>query len=249
MGLRDLVRPYLPKWVRSLRHIVYVVRNATYNIDGMMTTHLASFGEDPRFQEAYRLGKATGSWGLSEPRWRVYQACWAGRHGMQLEGDFVECGVNRGGTSRAVIHYTDFQNDADRKFYLLDTFAGFPDDQRSKAAKANRDEYQECFEEVRREFADFPNVILVRGKVPDTLQQVPSQRIAYLHIDMNVAEPEVAAIEFFWDRLVPGAIVLLDDYGFGYDYSPQKEAMDAFGERRGVEVLLLPTGQGLLVKP
>lgn len=39
------------------------------------------------------------------------------------EGDFVECGVNRGGLSRAVMHYVDFER-LDKQFWLLDTFEG-----------------------------------------------------------------------------------------------------------------------------
>ncbi|MDC0108602.1 hypothetical protein OAI35_02750 [Paracoccaceae bacterium] len=57
----------------------------------------------------------------------------------------------------------------------------------------------------------------------------------------------MAAISYFWDKLVVGAPVLLDDYAYkGYEY--QKQAMDAFASDYGVSILSLPTGQGLLVK-
>jgi hypothetical protein len=68
---------------------------------------------------------------------------------------------------------------------------------------------------------------------------------------MNCAFPELQALEFFWDRLVVGAIVILDDYGFSANqtgYINQKLAIDAFAIRKGVSVLCLPTGQGLIVK-
>lgn len=53
---------------------------------------------------------------------------------------------------------------------------------------------------------------------PETLDQIQSTSISYLHLDMNCAPPEIAAIEFLWSRwLVPGAIILLDDYAYhGY---------------------------------
>ena len=93
-----------------------------------------------------------------------------------------------------------------------------------------------------------PTAALVRGKVPDTLGTVVIPRVCYLSIDMNVVEPEIAAIEYFWDKLSPGAPVIMDDYGWS-SYRLQKEALDRFAARNGVTILNLPTGQGLLLKP
>jgi hypothetical protein len=67
-------------------------------------------------------------------------------------------------------------------------------------------------------------------------------------MDMNVAEAEIAAAEFIWPKMVPGAFMLLDDYGW-QSHVNQKHAFDGFAARHGVEILSLPTGQGLLMKP
>lgn len=50
----------------------------TYNQDGLATAHNCDFLNDPRFQEANRLGEQTGSRGDPRPRiqWRVYVLCW-----------------------------------------------------------------------------------------------------------------------------------------------------------------------------
>jgi hypothetical protein len=72
--------------------------------------------------------------------------------------------------------------------------------------------------------------------------------VAYLHIDMNCAEPEVAALTHFWDKLAAGAPVLLDDYAY-LGYEPQRLAMDEFARAHGITVGSLPTGQGLIFKP
>jgi hypothetical protein len=84
--------------------------------------------------------------------------------------------------------------------------------------------------------------------VPDTLTSVDIPKVAYLSLDMNIVEPEIAAIEFFWDRMSPGAVVLLDDYGW-IGMMPQKEAMDEFAASKGVTIMNSPTGQGILLKP
>ena len=72
-------------------------------------------------------------------------------------------------------------------------------------------------------------------------------QVAFLHIDMNCAYPERAALEYFWDRLSPGAVVLFDDYAYFGNDSLTRE-IDSAAEALGTEVLSLPTGQGLIVK-
>jgi hypothetical protein len=57
----------------------------------------------------------------------------------------------------------------------------------------------------KKAFAPFPRAILVRGRIPETLQSVTIDRVAYLSSDMNIALSERAAIEFFWPKLSPGA--------------------------------------------
>lgn len=135
---------------------------------------------------------------------------------------------------------------------LFDTFEGIPVSQASREGKIaeskNARIYKACYEEAKRTFASFPNVHVVRGIVPDSLHTVAIDQVAYLSIDMNLAYPEIAALEFFWDRLVPGAIVVLDDYGFA-GHRQQHDAINAFAAARNVPVYASPTGQGVIIRP
>ena len=121
------------------------------------------------------------------------------------------------------------------------------------ALRRNREELASGFyvsgpERALANFAQWRNARVVVGPIPDTLVQVTAARVAYLHIDMNHAPPEIAAIEHFWPRLVPGGIVLLDDYAY-LGFEAQKQEMDDFAQRVGVAICSLPTGQGLLLRP
>ena len=109
--------------------------------------------------------------------------------------------------------------------------------------------YRGTFESVTKTFKDFDNVIIVKGKVPDTLSQVSSKKIAFLSIDMNLVYPEIKAGEYFWDKLVPGAMIVLDDYAFSASYDEQRIAWDSFAKEKGVQILTMATGQGLIIKP
>jgi precorrin-6B methylase 2 len=100
---------------------------------------------------------------------------------------------------------------------------------------------------VRANYAEWPNAQIVQGAVPDVLEQLKVERVAFLHLDMNGAKPERAALEYFWEKLPPGGMVLLDDYA-AYGYDALAKAIDDAAGARGAEVLSLPTGQGLILK-
>jgi hypothetical protein len=221
----------------------------TYNEDGLATIHNCDFVHDARFLESYRHGEETGSWQGAQIHWRAYVICWAADRASRLEGDFVECGVNRGGYSRTVMQFVDFQK-LNKTFFLLDTFHGLEERYISKSERARGISprgYEECYAEVLKTFQGFRTVI-IRGAVPETLPQVRTEKVCYLSIDMNCAAPELAAAEYFWPKLVPGAAIILDDYGWT-GHNEQKAAFDAFAHQRRVMVLPLPTGQGLIFKP
>lgn len=228
-----------------------------YSQDGLFTTHSDHFRTDPEFRAAYSRG-VHASWGV-DPRfeWRVHVALWAARTALRVPGDFVECGVNAGFISSAIMKKLRW-NTVGRRFYLIDTFAGPVLEQFSrqevehgrvavvrKALQAGA--YVTDLDRIRANFAEWENAILVQGPVPDVLSQTGVQRVAFVHIDMNCALPERAAFDFFWERLSPGGVILFDDYVY-YGHDEQRKTIDAAVKAKGAEILSLPTGQGLIVK-
>lgn len=229
----------------------------TYAYDQLYSFHNCDFINDPKFRQAYELGKATDTDGAvlcgTEIYWRMHVICWAAAQAMHLDGDFVDCGVNTGIFARAVIDYTGFA-ESSKTYYLLDTFAGL-DPRYSSQGELDRDMNQKyngrkdtLYEQVLETFKGFP-VKIIKGAVPDTLPEVTAARIAYLSVDMNCVQPETDALHYFWDRIVPGGIIILDDYGYCNAYMDQKHAHDAFARSKGVEILTLPTCQGMIIKP
>lgn len=222
-----------------------------YDQDGLSTVHSCDFMRDPDFIVAYQRGiQAAGE--DYQFHWRAYVALWVASRAAQLPGDFVECGVNRGFLSSAIMQYLSW-NKLNKKFYLFDTFCGLDESQLNEEEKkigrlgSTRDYKKTNFELVQENFKEFSNVILVKGSVPSTLSKVDVASVAYLSLDMNCASPEIAAIRHFWPSLVPGAMVLLDDYAFK-GFEPQKKAMDQFANEVKIKILSLPTGQGLIIR-
>lgn len=233
----------------------------TYHADNLCVwLKDTNFLREERFQRAYRKGMDSGHKICREKgsredihiEWRVHVLCWAASHASRLAGDFVECGVNTGIYSLAIADYIDLDRTG-KHLYLFDTFCGIPPSQMNERERSlnreveNETYYEECYETARANFAEYRNAVLIRGQVPDTLTQVAIDQVCYLSLDMNIVLPEIAAIKYFWPKLVTGAPVILDDYGW-LGYAPQKVAMDEFAASVGCTILNMPTGQGLLIK-
>jgi hypothetical protein len=228
-----------------------------YAEDGLFTVHNDHFRFNPSFRAAYARGLKAANGVDPRFEWRVHVALWAAKSSLRVAGDFVECGVNAGFISSAIMQRLGW-NSVNRNYYLVDTFRGPPLSQysdievqqgrRQLAENAlSAGAYVVDLERVRNNFAEWRNVTIVQGAIPDILTTISTPQVAFLHIDLNSAYPEKAALRFFWDKLAPGSIVLLDDYAY-HGYGEQAAAISQLGEEEGFEVLSIPTGQGLIIR-
>ena len=176
--------------------------------------------------------------------WRLNTLCWAARQCSQLSGDFVEAGVYTGFTVKVICDYLNF-NSMDRDYYLYDVFHHSAEMEHPELS-AHSDS---LYETVCARFQNYPRVKIIQGLVPESFKKGIPEKIAFMHIDMNNATAEVAVLDALYERLVPGGMIVFDDYGWIF-YEEQKLAEDAWlAERYFERILELPTGQGLLVKP
>ncbi len=229
-----------------------------YAKDGLITCHRHPFLDDPAFQRAYQRGQRALPDGQQyDLQWRLHIALWAATTASHLYGDFVECGVNYGFVSSAIMDYLNWDR-LDKMFYLLDTFAGIDprsvtDNERlegiidKNTQRLQTGFYVNSVDTVRANFAEWGNQHIIVGAVPETLGQVDTSAVAFLHIDMNCATPEAIALQYFWPYLTSGAFVLLDDYAYS-GHEQERVAFDAVAANLGVPICALPTGQGLLIK-
>ncbi len=248
----------IAKLLQKAGYVVFNTQSAHgYARDGLFTMHRAPFLRDEAFQRAYARGVKASDGVDPKMEWRTHVALWAASMALGARGDFVECGVNAGFVSSAIMQALDWRN-AGRTFHLIDTFSGPVLSQYSpveiergrvdsaKAALA-AGAYVTDLDRVRANFAEWPGAVVVQGTVPEVLDTLEFPPVAFLHLDMNCALPERRALEFFWPRLSPGGVVLFDDYTY-FGHESQTEAIDDAARWLGIKVLALPTGQGLAVK-
>jgi hypothetical protein len=174
--------------------------------------------------------------------WRRYILAMAGFHCSHLEGDFVECGAYQGVGAKTVLDYLGGA-DFPKTFWLYDLFE-HKEDSINHAMAAHG---PELHEQVVKRFAGYPNVRIFKGFLPDVLAEGAPERIAYLHIDLNQAPAEIGCLDALFERVVPGGVIILDDYEMFF-YRAQKTAEDSWFAQRGYKVFPLPTSQGFVIK-
>lgn len=175
--------------------------------------------------------------------WRRYVLACAAYHCVQLEGDFVECGAYTGVGMKTVIDYLGGPA-FPKTFWGFDIF----EHDSSMLNHAMPEHGAGLYERVQKKFAAHSQVRLIKGLIPQVFENNCPDQIAYLHIDLNQAPAEIAALEYLFDRIVPGGILILDDYEWSGIYRAQKLAEDQWFDARHYRVMPLPTGQGLVIK-
>ena len=127
-----------------------------------------------------------------------------------------------------------------KNFYLYDVFDNPP------TAKAEKNS-PELYFEVKERMSKYPFVKVIPGLLPDSFKDNSSKKLAFVHLDLNSAETETDILKLCFHKIVPGGILILDDFGFmGYEdqYFEEKE----FFKNLGYTVVELPTGQGMVIK-
>lgn len=175
--------------------------------------------------------------------WRVYTLCWAAKSCINLPGDFMDVGCYDGRTVEIMRRYCEFDSKSapDKIWYLYDMFDNPPDE----AKKSGHG--PELFDRVSATFAPFGNFRVIKGAVPGTFEQGLPEKVAFAQLDLNVAGPELAALEIIHARMVPGGMIIFDDFGFKR-YRDSHDAEMAFFRARGEVIFESPTGQGIYIK-
>lgn len=171
------------------------------------------------------------------------------RRVVDLPGDIVELGVYRGTT---LMHWANFleircMGDRQKQIFGFDNFRGFTtlhekdgtSDQTVSKVTSGFD--AQVFEEIledaisiydRDRFIPYkPRVILVKGNIEETVpkfvEEHPGLRISLLHFDCDMYEPTKVGLEFLWPLVVPGGVVLFDEYGIR-PWAGESNAVDEY---------------------
>jgi len=139
-----------------------------------------------------------------------------------IEGSMAEVGVYQGDTSN-IIHRLA----PDRSFYLFDTFEGFPE----QDLKPNQSDTRfDCtsVDLVLNKIGTSDNIYIRKGYVPDTFNGLENEKFSFVLLDLDLYEPTVASLEFFYPRITTGGYLMVHDYNSPESNWACKRSLDEF---------------------
>lgn len=177
------------------------------------------------------------------------------------DGLMVECGCWNGLSSLVMCEYLRARQPHFRGegFHIFDSFEGLSEPTAADALPGKTiSELQQKFgtvagafrgrrEDVRAALSDFPEVTFHQGWLPAILQEEPEARYKFVHIDVDLYEPTLGAVAYFYPRLVEGGLIICDDYG-SLAYPGARRAIDEFSAAHHLSPLTISTAQAVLWK-
>lgn len=160
-----------------------------------------------------------------------------------LPGDTAECGVFHGASSWFICKHFDGSG---KVHHCFDSFEGISEPGSADGDYWRRGDSRTSEERTRATLAGF-QVELHRGWIPERFGEVADRRFCFVHVDVLLYEPTRDSVEFFYSRMVPGGVMLFDDYGS--EMSPgAAKAIDEFVADRPEPLIESPTQQAFLIR-
>jgi len=167
------------------------------------------------------------------------------RRTAALPGDIAECGVRRGKSAL----FLDIGSgiDTSKRVYLFDSFEGLSapssrDDSEEVKSSWTAGKFAISEDVVRANLADFTNVKILKGWIPERFSEVADRHFSIVHIDVDLYQPTIDSLAFFYPRMVRGGFIICDDYGFDNCIGATR-AFDEFFADKPQTILNIPTGQ------
>lgn len=183
------------------------------------------------------------------PKIRIYNLLQALRHLKikKIEGDYVECGVWKGGNILLFKKFLENEDTSKRNIYAFDTFEGMtvPDKNDFEISTNNtaikllqKDKNKETnvwgicsLDQVKRNISkhtkDLKNIYFVKGAVEKTLNESKNipEKISLLRLDTDWYQSTRKELEVLYEKVSSGGIIIIDDYGH---WGGSRKAVDEF---------------------
>ena len=170
-----------------------------------------------------------------ELRFYSLQNCLKHIEKQDLQGDYAECGVWKGQSAFIIATHIKKRNH-DNLFHIFDSFEG------GLSQKADEDEnlrevlsperieeeklaFSSSKEEVESNLSTFDFIKLYKGWIPERFNEVKDKNFCFVHVDVDLYEPTLESLQFFYPRLSDNGIIVCDDYNLS-QFPGAKKAFD-----------------------
>jgi hypothetical protein len=197
--------------------------------------------DDETFIDYYRRFMDPGNWHSFDRKFFLNQILGLSR---AVAGDLVECGVYNGSSAYLMCQFARSQG---RHVYLFDSCQGLSDPTTADGSYWVKGALSMAENEIRRNLGEFNCYTLLKGWIPERFAEVENRQFCFVHIDVDLYQPTFDSLSFFYTRLTPHGVLLFDDYGFR-SCPGARRAIDEFLENKPENVILVPTGQALVIR-
>jgi len=164
-----------------------------------------------------------------------------------IQGAVAELGVYKGDFSKFLSEIF-----TSREIYLFDTFEGFDDldlkvEYEFGYSKAKKERFLDTNENlVREKVLDSNRLKIIKGYFPKSIQSLEDTTYSFVSIDVDLYQPTIAGLTYFYERLAPGGFIIVHDYNLEY-YSGVKKAVDEFALLQKVSLIPVCDFNGSIV--
>lgn len=262
---------------RSLRRAVHLVNRVArvrppvrFTGWGMTTEHQLPWEGEERwavFRQVLadlRTFEFTGEAGLDattvdQLAWRHWVVAFAVEQAMasvprSAPVHAVECGVADGATAYVAASELERHRRSgapEWTLHLYDSWGVLPGETLLETEQQQAGRYANLsLDLTRRNLSVFEATTSYHvGYLPESLDREPASPddVVYVHIDLNAALPTLAVCERLWPRLLPGGVMVFDDYGW-LGFEDTKRVVDGFFADKAGALLKFPTGQAVFLR-
>ena len=233
--------------------MIKIFKKTMQSLVNLLGYEIVSLGIDSEvIEDAYEVIEKCKNYTMTSKE-RMYTLSKAVEYivNAKIPGDFVECGVWRGGSAMVIAYVLLSMKETDRKIWLYDTYEGMPKpteedktildgesaiNEWKKQKKGERNNW--CFAslpEVRENMLStgYPakNLIFIKGKVEKTIPKTIPSKIALLRLDTDWYKSTKHELIHLYPIIIKNGVLMVDDYGH---WSGSKKAVDEYFKERTI---------------
>lgn len=180
----------------------------------------------------------------SDRRWMLGQLQ---RLTTSLVGDTAECGVYRGAASHLICRQNTL-SPTPKTHFMFDSFEGLSKPSARDGSHWKAGDLHAGITEVNGILLEYPEAaVIMKGWIPTRFSDVSDRTFSFVHIDVDLYQPTRDTIEFFYPRMLPGGIIVCDDYGFT-TCPGATDAIDEFLKDKPEKMISLCSGGGFMIR-
>lgn len=183
---------------------------------------------------------------------KLYELWSLSRQLKTIRGNYMEVGVWRGG-SGVLLGKTLQEHGAGEKIYLCDTYEGMPFTTDAHDNFYKGGELADTSEQLVQNLANnlgLDNVVLLKGIFPrDTANKVPENAaFKLIHVDVDIYSSAKETVEWGWNRMPSGGMVVFDDYGYSATEGVTRFVNEFMEKRTDAIFVFNLCGHGIVIK-